>query len=244
MNCLFVVGIGPGDPGHMTYECRHALEKADIFVGYKTYARLVHPLYPEKPVYTTSMREETERCKKAIALAEEGKCVAVLSSGDAGVYGMAGLILELAEGKNDLRVEVIPGVTAALSGAAALGAPLAHDFAVVSLSDLLTPLEIIGRRLASAAEGDFCIALYNPASRKRRDHLKWACGILMEHGKSPDTVCGYARNVGREDESKAVLTLEELQSTEVDMVTVVFIGNSMTKVINGKMVTPRGYQLG
>ncbi|MEZ4509768.1 MAG: precorrin-3B C(17)-methyltransferase [Eubacteriales bacterium] len=242
MSKLFVVGLGPGDAAGMTFACRRAIEQADIVVGYTKYIELIQPLYPGKPTFATPMLGEVERCKKALSLAEEGRCVAVVCSGDAGVYGMAGLILELNQDYNGVEIEIVPGVTAALSGASLLGAPLTHDFAVISLSDLLTPWVQIEKRLALAAEGDFCIALYNPASVKRADYLKKACDIVLIH-QSPDTVCGIVRNIGREGESSQVLSLQELRNTPVDMFTTVLIGNSQTKVIDGRMVTPRGYRL-
>lgn len=243
MSKLIVVGLGPGNAEGMTFACRRAIEQADIVVGYTKYIELIRPLCPDKPTFATPMLGEMERCKKALSLAEEGQCVAVVCSGDAGVYGMAGLILELSGNYEDVEIEIVPGVTAALSGAGLLGAPLAHDFAVISLSDLLTPWEQIEKRLALAAEGDFCIALYNPASVKRADYLKKACDIVLVH-QSPDTVCGIARNIGREGERGEVLSLKELRDTTVDMFTTVLIGNSQTKVIDGRMVTPRGYPLG
>ena len=165
----------------------------------------------------------------------------MICSGDSGVYGMAGLVLQMAEAYPDVNVEVIPGVTAALGGGAILGAPLGHDFAVISLSDLLTPWDVIEKRLRAAAYGDFAVALYNPSSRKRADYLRRACEILLEQ-KSPDTICGIARNIGREECSINVLTLSELRDTPVDMFCTVFIGSSSTRNINGKMVTPRGYK--
>lgn len=243
MSKLIVVGLGPGNAEGMTFACRRAIEQADIVVGYTKYIELIRPLCPDKPTFATPMLGEMERCKKALSLAEEGQCVAVVCSGDAGVYGMAGLILELSGNYEGVEIEIVPGVTAALSGAGLLGAPLAHDFAVISLSDLLTPWEQIEKRLALAAEGDFCIALYNPASVKRADYLKKACDIVLVH-QSPDTVCGIARNIGREGERGEVLSLKELRDTTVDMFTTVLIGNSQTKVIDGRMVTPRGYPLG
>ncbi|HWR23795.1 MAG TPA: precorrin-3B C(17)-methyltransferase [Feifaniaceae bacterium] len=243
MNKLFVVGLGPGNAEGMTYACRTAIERADIVVGYTKYIELIRPLYPEKPVFATPMLGEAERCEKALALASGGRTVAVVCSGDAGVYGMAGLVLELSEEYPDVEIEIIPGVTAALAGAGLLGAPLTHDFAVISLSDLLTPWELIEKRLSCAAMGDFCVALYNPSSKKRADYLERARDILLQY-KSPDTLCGIARNIGREGESKALMTLHELRGANVDMFTTVFVGNAQTKEIAGKMVTPRGYRLG
>jgi len=167
--------------------------------------------------------------------------VALICSGDAGVYGMSGLILELVGESDSPIVEVIPGVTAALSGGALLGAPLGHDFAVISLSDLLTPMELIEDRLLHAAKADLAICLYNPSSRKRSDYLRRACDIMLT-AKKPETVCGIAKNIGREGESMELMTLSELRDTSTDMFTTVFIGNEKTKAVNGRMVTPRGYR--
>jgi precorrin-3B C17-methyltransferase len=243
MSKLFVVGIGPGNAEGMTLACRAAIGQADIIVGYTKYVELIKPLYPGEPTFATPMLGEVERCKKALELADEGKTIAIVCSGDAGVYGMAGLVLELGEEYPNVEIEIVPGVTAALAGAAILGAPLTHDFAVISLSDLLTPWELIEKRLSCAALGDFCIALYNPSSKKRADHLQRACDILLEY-KSPDTLCGLVRNIGREGEQKALMALGALRSANVDMFTTVFVGNAQTRELTGKMVTPRGYRLG
>lgn len=240
MNKLFLVGIGPGSADGMTQAAKAALEQSEVLCGYTVYLDLVRQQYPDKETYTTPMTRELERCRWAIDRAAEGKTVAMLCSGDAGVYGMAGPVLELAEGK-DIEIEVVPGVTAALSGAAILGAPLMHDFCVISLSDLLTPWEVIERRLRCAAAGDFAIALYNPRSNKRPDHLRRACEILLEE-KSPDTVCGWVKNIGRPGQCHGLATLKELGSLELDMFTTVFIGASTTKNMDGRMVTPRGYR--
>lgn len=240
MNKLFLVGLGPGDPQGMTEAARAALEQAEVLCGYTVYLDLVKEQFPEKETYTTPMTRELERCQWAVNRAAQGKIVAMLCSGDAGVYGMAGPVLELAEGKN-VEIEVVPGVTAAISGAAVLGAPLMHDFCVISLSDLLTPWETIARRLRCTAAGDFSIVLYNPRSKKRPEHLRRACQILLEE-KSPDTVCGWVRNIGRAGQTHGVVTLGELGRMELDMFTTVFIGASSTKVIDGRMVTPRGYR--
>ena len=240
MNKLYVIGIGPGGQDFMTLQAMQALKDSDIIIGYPVYTDLVRPIFPEKDYLTTPMKQEVERCRMAVDEACTGKTVAMISSGDAGVYGMAGPVLELAEGKG-VEVEVIAGVTAALSGGAVLGAPLTHDFAVISLSDLLTPWEKIEKRLDAAGSADFCIALYNPSSIKRADYLQKACDILLKH-KSPETVCGTVRNIGREGESARIMTLQELRGTKVDMFTTVFIGNSQTKEIGGRMVTPRGYK--
>ncbi len=240
MNKLYVVGIGPGAEKQMTMRAYQALKDADTIAGYGVYADLVRPLFPDKEYLTTPMRKEADRCRMAIDAAASGKTVAMISSGDAGVYGMAGLIIELAQGR-DVTVEVIPGVTAALSGGAVLGAPLTHDFAVISLSDLLTPWEKIEKRLELAAEADFCIALYNPSSHRRADYLQKACDILLRHC-APETVCGVVRNIGREGEASEIMTLAQLRDYAADMFSTIFIGNSQTRAINGKMVTPRGYK--
>lgn len=240
LNKLYVVGIGPGDADQMTVKAFKVLQECEVIAGYGVYVDLVKPLLGEKEYLVTPMRREVDRCRMAIDCAMTGKTVAMISSGDAGVYGMAGLIYELAEGQA-LEVEVICGVTAALSGGAVLGAPLTHDFAVISLSDLLTPWEKIEKRLACAAQADLSIAIYNPSSHRRTDYLKRACEILLRYLK-PETVCGIVRNIGRPGESCQVMTLETLKDTPVDMFTTVFIGNQQTRVIEGKMITPRGYR--
>ncbi len=236
-----MVGIGPGDYREMTVRAVDALNACDVIVGYHVYVDLVKEHFPDKEFHTTPMRREVDRCKLALALAREGRDVAMICSGDAGIYGMAGLIYELLGDEGDIEVEVVGGLTAACSGAARLGAPLTHDFAVISLSDLLTPWETIERRLECAAMGDFAVALYNPSSVKRRDYLQRACDILLRHAK-PETVCGAVRNIGREGEAVEVMPLAELRDYEADMFTTVFVGNSHTRVIDGHMVTPRGYR--
>ena len=240
MSTLYIVGIGPGEREQMTGSALAAMEKSDVLCGYTVYIDLVKELFPEKEFYTTPMMQELQRCQWAIEKAKSGKNVAMLCSGDAGVYGMAGLILQLAEGE-ELEIEVVAGVTAALSGAAVLGAPLTHDFCVISLSDLLTPWEKIEKRLEAAAYGDFAVCIYNPMSKKRKEHLRRACEILLRH-KSEETVCGWVRNIGREGQEHAILTLKELKDAPLDMFTTVFVGNSATKMIEGRMVTPRGYE--
>ena len=169
MNKLYVVGIGPGSAEDMTFRAAKALKNADVIVGYQVYNELVRPMFPDKEYLQTPMRQETQRCQMAIDAAMSGKTTAVICSGDAGVYGMASLVLELSEGIEELDVEIVPGVTAALSGGALLGAPLGHDFAVISLSDALTPWETIEKRLRLSAQADLCLAIYNPASHKRKD---------------------------------------------------------------------------
>ena len=239
---LYVVGLGPGDARYLTAQAQTALQAADVLCGYTVYIDLVRPLYPDKEVYTTGMTKEIDRCRWALEKASTGKRVALVCSGDAGVYGMASPLLELAPGYPDVAVEIVPGLTAALSGGAVLGAPLAHDFCVISLSDRLTPWEVIEKRLACAAMGDFCVALYNPSSKGRPDYLAKAVRILLENGKSADTVCGLVRNIGRDGQTARVLSLAQLESTAVDMFTTVYIGNATTKQLGGRMVTPRGYR--
>ena len=241
MNKVYVVGIGPGDAAFMTRQARAALDAADVLCGYTAYIDLVKDLYPGKQTFTTPMRQELDRCRAALEMAENGQTVALVCSGDAGVYGMAAPLLELAEDYPGAEIEIVPGVTAALSGAAVLGAPLGHDFCVISLSDLLTPWAVIEKRLRAAAEGDFSICLYNPGSHQRMGHLKRACDILLDAGKSPRTLCGWVRNIGRAGQESGVLTLEELRGETADMFTTVFIGSSTTRLIGGRLVTPRGY---
>lgn len=237
---LFVVGLGPGSPAGMTEQARLALEQAALICGYTKYVELVRPLYPEKEYWVTGMRHEIERCEKALQAAAE-RTVAMVCSGDAGVYGMAGLIYELAGVEPAVEIEIVPGVTAAQSGAAVLGAPLMQDYAVLSLSDLLIPWATIEKRLRGAALGDFVIVLYNPASRRRGEHLRRACDIILAN-RGKETVCGIVRNIGRNGEQSCILTLDELRSARVDMFSTVFIGNSQTCLINGRMVTRRGYE--
>lgn len=241
MSKIYVVGIGPGEYEQMTIRAVKALEESDCIVGYTVYVKLIEDHFKGKEFLTTPMTKEAERCKMAYEEALKGKTVSMICSGDAGVYGMAGLMYEVGRDYPEVEVEIIPGVTAALSGAALLGAPLGHDFCLISLSDLLTPWEKIEARLKAACEGDFCVCLYNPSSKRRKDYLNRACSLMLEY-KSPDTVCGIAENIGREGESFKVMSLKELKDTPVDMFTTVFIGNSQTRNINGKMVTPRGYK--
>ena len=238
---IYVVGIGPGSYEGMTGAAAAALEKSDVIVGYTVYIDLVKDHFPGKSFLTTPMRKEVDRCVMAFDEAMKGQTVSMICSGDAGVYGMAGLMYEVGENYPDVELNIIPGVTAATGGAAVLGAPLIHDFCLISLSDLLTPWEKIEARLLAAAQADFVVCLYNPSSRKRKDYLQKACDLMMKY-KSPDTVCGTVAQIAREGETAQVMTLRELRDTEVDMFTTVFVGNSQTKNIDGKMVTPRGYK--
>lgn len=241
MGRLWVVGIGPGDKKYLTESARAALERSEILCGYTLYLELLRPIFPEKEFYATGMTGEIQRCRQALQLAREGRQVALVCSGDAGVYGMAGPVLELAAEYPEVEIEILPGVTAALSGAALLGAPLGHDFCVISLSDRLTEWVLIEKRLRCAAEADLVICLYNPASRHRKDYLRRACDLLLET-LSPETVCGVAQNIGREGESVRILSLSRLRDLEADMFSTVFIGSSTTRRMGERMVTPRGYR--
>jgi len=237
---LYVVGTGPGTIDEMTQRARKVIENCEVVAGYSLYIDLIRPMLNGKKIISTGMTGEAERCNTAINEALDGKAVCVISGGDAGVYGMAGLVLELAAQHPELDVEIVAGVTAACSAAAALGAPLTHDFAAISLSDRLTDWETITKRLVSAAHADFVIALYNPASKARREHLNKACKIILLH-RSPQTPCGIARNVGRDGELSKIMNLSELAFFDADMFTTAIVGNSATKVLNGRLVTPRGY---
>lgn len=242
MKQLYVVGLGPGAYDKMTGEAIAVLEKCEAIAGYQVYIDLIKDRYPDKQFIVTGMTREIERCELAFQSAASGATTAMVCSGDAGVYGMAGIVLELSEKYPEVEALVVPGVTAALSGAAVLGAPIGHDFAVISLSDLLTDWAVIEQRLRGAAMADFVICLYNPSSKKRVDYLEKACNIMMEY-KSPQTMCGYVQQIGRDGEKSAVCTLEELAKTKVDMFTTVFVGNTSTKVIGERLVTPRGYKV-
>lgn len=237
---LYVVGIGAGSREGMTIAAQQAIERSKLIIGYTKYVELLKEHFPEKIYASTGMKQERERVEAALKEAES-KTVSLICSGDPQLYGMAGLAYELSENYPDVEIEVVAGVTAAFSGGAVLGSPLTHDFAVISLSDLLTPMEKIQKRLECAAECDLTIVLYNPSSKNRADYLQKACDIVLKH-RSGDTVCGYVRNIGRDGQESHVLTLSELRGTAVDMFTTVYIGNSDTKIIGGKMVTPRGYR--
>ena len=225
----------------MTVKAADALRRSDVIIGYTVYVDLVREHFAGKEFLTTPMKKEVDRCVMAFEEAKKGRLVSMICSGDAGVYGMAGLMYEVGVNYPDVELEIIPGVTAATGGAAVLGAPLIHDFCLIPLSDLLTPWEKIEKRLLAAAEADFVVCLYNPSSRKRHDYLQKACDLMLRY-KSEDTVCGIVNHIAREGQSEQVMTLRELRDTQVDMFTTVFVGNSQTKEIGGKMVTPRGYK--
>lgn len=236
-----MVGIGPGAYEKMTIEAVEALNKSDVIIGYTVYVDLVREHFPGKEFLTTPMKKEVDRCILAFEEAGKGRTVSMICSGDAGVYGMSGLMYEVGVNYPQVELSIIPGVTAATGGAAVLGAPLIHDFCLISLSDLLTPWEKIEARLLGASQADFVICLYNPSSKKRHDYLEKACKLMMRY-KAPETVCGIVGNIGREGQEMKVMTLKELKELKVDMFTTVFVGNSQTRNINGKMVTPRGYR--
>lgn len=240
MNQIYIVGMGAGKEDMMTGEALCALEQADVIVGYTVYLNLLPERFRSKELLSTPMRQEKERCELCFRESEKGKRVALVCSGDAGIYGMASLMYEIGRGYPDIELAVIPGITAASSGAAVLGAPINHDFCVISLSDLLTPWETIEKRLRAAAEGDFVIVLYNPSSHKRKDYLKRACEILL-CSIDGARACGYVENIGREGTRAETCTLMELKEKEVNMFTTVFIGNTATEIIDGKLVTRRGY---
>ncbi len=226
----------------MTPAAREAIEKSDVVVGYTVYVDLVRDLCGGKKVESTGMKKEVDRCRLALDHALAGETVAFVCSGDAGVYGMAGIMSEVAEEHPEVEIETVAGITAACSGAAVLGAPLIHDFAVISLSDLLTPWETIEKRVRMAAEADFVLVIYNPKSKKRRDYIDKAAAYVSE-ARPWDTPCGYVKNIGREGERAVVCTLKDLvNNDDIDMFTTIFIGNRQTRVINGRLVTPRGYR--
>lgn len=235
---IYLIGIGPGQEKYMTFDAINAIEKSQVIVGYKTYVDLIKHLIKDKEVVCNGMKLEIERAKKAIEISKTGKRVAVISSGDAGVYGMAGLVLELAD---DEDVRIISGVTASTAAASLLGAPLMHDFCHISLSDLLTPIEIIFKRVRLAADGDFAICFYNPRSKGRPDYLQKAFEIIMEY-RDLSTPVGIVRNAGRKEQNTTICTLKTMNYEIVDMVSMVIVGNSSTYIKNNKMITKRGYE--
>lgn len=239
MKKLYIVGIGPGGREHMTLKALEVLKKAETVVGYTYYIELIKDLIEGKEIIETGMRGEIERCRAAIDSVKSGKDTAIISTGDAGLYGMAGPIYEMAE---DIEIEVVPGVTSAFSAASELGAPIMHDFAVISLSDLLTPWELIKKRIEAAAEADFVIAIYNPRSKSRTTQIVEAFNIIRKYKKG-STPVGLVRHSGREGREITVTDVENIDFEKIDMMTVVIVGNRETFIKNGKMVTPRGYSI-
>ena len=241
MKQLYVIGMGPGGADQLNPQARLALEESQVLCGYTTYLDLAREFQEGREILSTPMTQELERWRQARGRAAAGKTTPQIGSGGAGGAWCGGGGQFCPEDFPEVEIEVIPGVTAALAGAAVLGAPLMHDFAVISLSDLLTPWPVIEKRLDCAGAGDFVLCLYNPMSKKRRDHLRRACDILLKH-RSGDTVCGWVKNIGREGQEHRLLTLAELREEQVDMFTTVFIGSQSTREISGRMVTPRGYE--
>jgi precorrin-3B C17-methyltransferase len=244
---IYVIGIGPGSINHMTYEARTCIQKCDVIVGYKTYTELIRELTIDKMVVENGMRREVERCQKAIDLAMTGKTVGVISSGDAGVYGMAGLILEMittldCPRDSRLRVEIIPGVTASSAAAAIVGAPLMHDYCHISLSDLLTPIDLIEKRIRMATRGEFVMCFYNPRSIGRKDHLSQAFKWISEE-TGIDLVVAHIKDAYRESQNHAFYTLKTMNFEEVTMTSIVLVGNPQTKIYDEFMITPRGYHV-
>ncbi len=240
---IAVIGFGPGDKGNMTFRAAQAIEEADLIIGYKVYTDILEEHYPGKNYVSSHMMKEIERCKEAVQEAMKGKNVAMVSSGDSGIYGMAGAVYQVAgEMKADVDIDVIPGITAASAAASILGAPLMHDFAVISLSDLLTPLDLIMKRIEHAGIADLIVCIYNPKSKKRTDYVAQATDVLLRH-RDPGTPVGIVRNIGREGQQKTLTTLGELKKADVDMFSTLIIGNSQTYVAEGMMITPRGYRL-
>jgi len=243
---LIVVGIGPGSHNHLTHRAEEVIKSCDVLMGYRTYLRLIIDLIKDQVVISYGMGEEVKRCKKAMEYASKGKKVVLVSSGDPGIYGMAGPVYEVLNDKfNELKnlefsVEVVPGVPAFCAAAAGLGAPLMSDFVLISLSDLLIPWEKIEKRIMIAAQGDFVICLYNPKSKKRVAQIKKAQKILLEFRKG-ETPVGIVKNAGRHGESIVVTNLKDMANQNIDMVTTIIIGSSHTFTINDLMVTKRGY---
>ena len=246
MGKITVIGIGPGSLEDMTPRARKAIESAEVVVGYKTYIKLVESIIGGKEIIDNGMMQEVERCQLAVKSAAEGKETVVISSGDSGIYGMAGLVLEwvlqLPENERPEWGGVVAGISAVQASAAILGAPLMHDFAVISLSDLMTPWELIKKRAEAAASADFVIALYNPKSHKRVNHIEEIREIVMKY-RSPETPVGIVSSASRDAEEKVISNLENFTKEDIHMFSLVIIGNSNTYVKDGYMITPRGYKL-
>lgn len=242
MKKLFIIGIGPGGEEDFTLGMIRALEASEVIVGYKPYLNYIKNYTQGKEIHTTGMKSEIERCKMALTSAEVGKTTAMVSTGDAGLYGMAGPLLELAADK-DIAIEVIPGISANFAAASCVGAPIMHDMATISLSDLMTPLDLIKKRIRLAAQGDFVICFYNPRSKGRPDYLKEAMRILKEEGYEDTRPVALVKHARRDGEEKILTTIGALDDNFCDMNTMVIVGNKETYVKNGVMITPRGYKL-
>lgn len=238
---IYVIGIGPGNKENMTFRAYNSMEKSDVIIGHKTYVSLVEKMFENKIFIKSFMKKEIERCEETLRLAREGQIVSLISSGDAGVYGMAGIMLEIASGSG-IEVEVVPGVTAATASASLVGAPIMHDSVTISLSDLLTDWELIKKRIELASKGDFVISLYNPKSKSRTKQIEEARDIMMKYKDSKIPVL-IARNVGRIGENYEITNIENMLNCEINMFSTVIVGNSKTFIKNGKMITPRGYKV-
>ena len=227
----------------MTFKAAEVIRNADVVMGYTTYVDMMRPIFPDKEYKATGMTQEVDRCRMAIEEAATGRDVAIVSSGDSGIYGMAGIIYQMADEMGvDVEIDTIPGMTAASTAAAVLGAPLMHDLAIISLSDWMTPIGQIMKRVDCAGVSDMVVCLYNPKSSARPDYLNDSREILLKH-RSPDTPVGIVRNAGRDDETKTITTLGDLDKADVDMFCIVIVGNSQTYVSKGRMITPRGYNI-
>ena len=245
MGKITVIGLGPGSLEDMTPKALKAIQQAEVVAGYNTYIKLIETLLEGKKVIGTAMMQEIDRCRLAVEAAVDGKNTVVVSSGDSGVYGMAGLVLEIAltyEKEKRPEIAIIAGISAVNAAASILGAPLMHDFAVISLSNLLTPWDLIRRRVECAAQGDFVIALYNPKSKKRVQNIEEVREILLQY-KSPDTPVGIVNNASRANQAQVISTLRDFTKEDINMFSMVLIGNSKTYVKDGYMITPRGYEL-
>lgn len=240
---IYVVGTGPGNEQYMTQEALEAIEECDIIVGYKTYIKLIKHLLVDKKIVENGMRQERERCLEALELSSQGKKVALISGGDSGIYGMAGLILEL-NSKREVaeEVRIVQGVSSSISAASVLGAPLMHDFCQISLSDLMTPWSVIEKRINLASDADFVICIYNPRSKGRSEHLKRAFEIMSQY-KSLDTPVGIVKNAGRDNQEIYISNIRDMDYEICDMSTMVIVGNKKSYIDNGKIITPRGYNI-
>jgi precorrin-3B C17-methyltransferase len=238
MGKLYVVGIGPGGLDYMTIKSVKAIEESEIIVGYTKYIEFIKPIIKDKTIFSTGMRGEVERCKQALELSKD-KVVSIVSTGDAGIYGMAGLILEM---RKDEEVEIIPGVTASSAAASIVGAPLMHDNCNISLSDLMTPYELIKKRVELAAEGDFIISLYNPKSKGRSTYLR-ECMDLIKKYRDGNTPIAVVKNALRDGEESTLFTIDSFDDTNVDMFSIVIIGNTKSYIKDNKFITPRGYSV-
>lgn len=240
---IYVVGTGPGDKEYICQKAIEAMENSDIIIGYKTYIQLIKPFIKNTELISSSMMKEVDRCEEVLKLAQTGKTISLISSGDPGIYGMAGIMLEVvAANKSNVQVEVVPGISAASSAASLLGAPLMNDYVVLSLSDLLTPWELIEKRLHAAGSGDFVTAIYNPRSKTRITQLDTAIEIFLKYHK-PQTPVGIVKHAMREKQEVVITDLANLDKQNIDMFTTLIIGNSKTQVIDGKMVAIRGYKV-